>query len=83
MEAIAYGLPLISTEVSGIPEICVNDFNGFLIKEKNTEEIIQSILYLSNKNEKIELFSLNSIKLSQQFDIQENSKKKLIDLNWI
>ena len=35
MEAIAYGLPLISTNVSGIPEICINNFNGYLIEEKN------------------------------------------------
>jgi len=46
MEAIAYSLPLISTDVSGIPEICITDFNGQLIPERNVDELVNAILDL-------------------------------------
>jgi len=83
MEAIAYGLPLISTDVSGIPEICVQDFNGELIPEKAVERIVKAILKLKNDSDRIVQYSRNSIELSDQYDIEINSLKKMQHLNWI
>ena len=82
MEAISYGLPLISTEISGIPEICIDNYNGYLIEEKNVSKIVNAIINL-NKNKKLrDKFSLNSIKLSNDYNIKINSKNKIVNLGW-
>ena len=80
MEAIAYGLPIISTKISGIPEICIDNYNGYLIEERNIEQIYDSIvkLFTHNDNE----FSNNSLKLSKRYDIDLNSKTKISNLGW-
>ncbi len=83
MEAIAYSLPIISTNISGIPEICINDYNGKLIRERSSIEIYNSILELYNNKEKRKEFSLNSYELSKEYDIEMNSTKKLSELGWI
>jgi len=82
MEAIAYSLPIISTDVSGIPEICINNYNGFLIKEKNVKAIIDSITDLYKNDDKKLCFSTNSLLLSNEYDIQLNSIKKIKLLSW-
>jgi colanic acid/amylovoran biosynthesis glycosyltransferase len=81
MEAISYGLPIISTNISGIPEICINNFNGILIKEKDVNAIKQSILILKN-TELRKKYALNSLKVSREYDIDENSVSKIKALGW-
>lgn len=82
MEAVSYSLPIISTNISGIPEICINKYNGYLIEQKNVEEIVRSIIKLSNNHDNID-FQKNSYELSKQYDIQLNSTKKLNYLKWL
>lgn len=83
MEAIANGLPIISTNVSGIPEICIDQYNGRLIPERNKEALVTSISELSKDKDQLNIYAKNSLILSNEYDIMVNSKKKIIDLNWI
>jgi len=83
MESIAYGLPIISTNVSGIPEICIDKYNGFLLEEKNTDEIVKSIISLIEDREQLVKYSKNSLELSKEYDIEINSKEKLKAMGWI
>lgn len=82
MEAVAYGLPLISTKVSGIPEICIDNYNGFLIEEKNINEIMTSILELNKNKVIVEKFSKNALSISDKYDIRTNSMEKIESLEW-
>ena len=82
-EAISYGLPIITTNVSGIPEICINEYNGYLIEEKNTVLLIDSINKLSVNKDNYKKFCDNSLKLSDSYDIEINSKDKMGKLGWI
>lgn len=52
LEAGAAGLPIIATNVGGVPEI-INDMkSGIVIKEKRPKEITEAIYFLINHEEK-------------------------------
>ena len=82
MEAIAASLPLISTNVSGIPEICIDNYNGFLIEEKNVNQLVDATKSLVHNTSKRLEFSKNSFSLSKEYDISLNSNNKILDLGW-
>ena len=42
MEAMAIGLPVISTHVSGIPEL-IKDGGGYLVKENDEDNLVECI----------------------------------------
>ena len=82
MEAVAASLPIISTNVSGIPEICHDDYNGLLIEEKNVEAIIKAIDFMAENESKRKFYAKNSLLLSKEYDIVLNSKSKINELGW-
>lgn len=82
MEAIAYSLPIISTKVSGIPEICNNDYNGILVKERCINEIVDAIIFMYNKNNTRQQYSNNSYTMSEKYDVISNSNNKIETLDW-
>ncbi len=82
MEAIDASLPIISTDVSGVPEICFNDYNGILIEQKNTKELVSAITFMAENIDQRKLYGRNSFKLSEKYDIVLNSKNKIQDLGW-
>lgn len=43
LEAMAAGIPVISTSVSGIPEVIKHGYNGLLVPEKNSEQLTHAI----------------------------------------
>ena len=49
LEAMACGTPIISTKVDGIPEIIENGVNGFLVEPGDTEQMVEYIWELKNK----------------------------------
>ena len=50
IEAMAAGLPVIGTNVGGIPELLKN--NGIIIQQKNSQEMAEKIIFLINNSEK-------------------------------
>lgn len=48
LEAMSYGMPIISTPVGGIPEIVSNGENGYLVEPGNKEDIYKAIMSLLN-----------------------------------
>ncbi len=45
LEALSSGLPVVTTNVGGIPEMIENGKNGFLVQPFNSREMAQKILY--------------------------------------
>jgi len=74
MEAMSYGIPVISTDVGGISEL-VNSDNGFLVNSSiNYDEIISVInsYYEMNSTDKKEI-SINAINhWNKNFNAEEN-----------
>lgn len=46
MEAMAMGLPVVSTHHSGIPELIENGVSGFLVPERNVDALFHKLKYL-------------------------------------
>lgn len=73
LEAMSYSMPIISTNVGGIPQVLNNYENGFLINPGNKEDIFKAIsFFIKNKSKikefgeishkKISPFYINSVK---------------------
>jgi colanic acid/amylovoran biosynthesis glycosyltransferase len=46
MEAMAMGLPVVSTQHSGIPELVENGISGFLVPERDVNALVEKLSYL-------------------------------------
>ena len=51
MEAMAMGLPVVSTDHSGIPELVENNVSGFLVPERDVAALTEKIQYLAEHPE--------------------------------
>lgn len=76
MEAMASGLPIISTLVGGIPDMVIHDENGKLGDVKNPIFLSNSISYFINNTSEIHRMALNSEMLVvRNHNITQASKK--------
>ena len=73
MEAMATGVPVISTYHSGIPELVENAFSGFLVEEGNVEQLSEAILDFSKCDE----FRLKTIRLNAREKIEKDFNSKI------
>jgi glycosyltransferase involved in cell wall biosynthesis len=48
LEAMSYGLPIVSTRVGGIPELVENNANGMLVEPGNSPQLVQAIRQLAD-----------------------------------
>lgn len=83
MEACSYGVPILTTDVSGIPEICINGYNGFLIKERDTQAIYDSIKQFKNDIDMQNEMSKNAFRLfMEKYEIEKNTLSKAKHMKW-
>ncbi|MBN2279909.1 MAG: glycosyltransferase [Candidatus Marinimicrobia bacterium] len=76
MEAMALGIPVISTKISGIPELIENDVNGILIEEKNIEQLVDAIKKMAEFSDKHKDYSQNArLKIENEFNIKKSAKQ--------
>lgn len=61
LEAFAYGVPVIATDVGGITEVLCDGKNGFIVK-KNKDAVAESIIRLINDHELYQKMSLDAKK---------------------
>jgi len=59
-EAFFLKIPVIATNVGGIPELISNNFTGLLVSPENPEQMINAINTLLNDNQKQKLLSKNA-----------------------
>jgi glycosyltransferase involved in cell wall biosynthesis len=72
LEAMAVGLPVITTEVAGIPELVEHNQTGLLYPPHNVEEIASGIIELLNDQEKRRMLGQAAArKVAEQFNITQ------------
>jgi len=75
LEAMASGLPIVASDSGGIPTIIKNNFNGFLAKEKDVNDISDKINLLLN-SEPVRLEILNNANITvKNYDYGTIAKK--------
>ncbi|WP_298368929.1 glycosyltransferase family 4 protein [uncultured Lutibacter sp.] len=70
IEAMALGLPVVSTNVGGIPYLIKNNENGFLVENRNVPEMADKVLEILKCPNKAYANAQNARKLSESFDVQ-------------
>ena len=78
LEAASCGLPLISTNVPGCRDICINGFNGFLVSPKDYLDLAKAIKKLIKNPIIQKKFSNNSVKI-----VEEKFMDKIISSEFI
>lgn len=67
LEAMAFGLPVLTTDVGGIIDFFENERMGFIIKPDNTKEIVDHILTLKKNTELRNTISEYNFEYSKKF----------------
>lgn len=69
LDAMKFGLPIVSTTIGGIPEIVHNGENGFLNNPGDYKSLAESIVKICSSNEMYAQFSQNNTKILRKFDV--------------
>jgi glycosyltransferase involved in cell wall biosynthesis len=76
VEAMAVGVPVITTAVSGIPELVDHNQNGLLYQPHDVDGISSGIIELLRSTEKRKQFGITaSKKVMEQFDITQAARR--------
>ena len=74
LEALSYGLPVVATAVSGIPEVVSNSREGFLVAPANPQQIAAGMLeLLGNPQKRLEMGSRGRARVESEY-----SREKMV-----
>lgn len=71
LEAMAAGLPIISTRAGGVVDVVRNNENGFLVECGDKDALVSAMKALIQSPSMCNKFSTNSIELSRQYSIED------------
>ncbi len=70
LEAMASGVPVISSNSGGLPEVNFNGVSGYLSNVGNIEEMAKNALQILQTDEVLHKFKENALETAKQFDIK-------------
>ncbi len=87
LEAMAVGVPVISSNTGGIPEVNIHGETGYLSNVGDVDDMALNTLKILKDDSQLKLFKDNALKRSRHFDIEkilpmyEAVYNKLVQLN--
>ncbi|POS02798.1 N-acetyl-alpha-D-glucosaminyl L-malate synthase BshA [Flavobacterium croceum DSM 17960] len=70
LEAMAWRVPVISSNTGGLPEVNKNGVSGYLSDVGNTDEMAQNAITILQDMNTLEIFKNNAYQLAKTFDIE-------------
>jgi len=67
LEAMSYGLPIIATNIGGIPEVVNDGYNGFVIEPGNHAAIEKSIKHFLDYKDDVKVFGAHSLEMIEPY----------------
>lgn len=86
LEAMACGVPVISSNSGGLPEVNMDGFSGYLSNVGDISEMAENALRILQNKDTLQTFKQNALESAQKFDIKnilplyEEVYKKAIQL---
>ncbi|MBU3682057.1 MAG: N-acetyl-alpha-D-glucosaminyl L-malate synthase BshA [Flavobacterium sp.] len=86
LEAMACGVPVISSNSGGLPEVNLEGYSGYLSEVGNVNEMAKNAIQILSDPARLQEFKSNALKTAEKFDIQhilplyESVYKRAIDL---
>ncbi|MCI6465954.1 MAG: glycosyltransferase family 4 protein [Faecalicatena sp.] len=74
-EAMASGLPVVGSISGGIPEVIKDGYNGYLVEEKNVENLARKINVLINDEERYQQFKQGALVTAEKYSYENIAKK--------
>ena len=75
LEAMASGLPIISTAVGGVPDVVVENKNGFLVPNEDEQSLATAMIKLIDDYQQRVTMGNNSIELAKKYDVKSFAQK--------
>ena len=76
LEAMSYGLPIVSTNVGDIESVVKDKKNGFIISPGDKEALKESVIeLLLNKNMRIKMSKINYDEVYKKYNLEKNTEK--------
>lgn len=70
LEAMAWSVPVISTNTGGLPEVNLNGFSGYLSDVGNIEEMAQNAINILKDDTVLKQFRKQALSQAEKFDIK-------------
>ena len=71
LEAMASGVPVISSNTGGIPEVNTHGFSGFLSEVGNIDDMTKNALHILNDTDRLQTFKNNARAQALKFDLHK------------
>jgi len=70
LEAMAWSVPVISSNSGGLPEVNFHGISGYLSDVGNTDEMAENALKILKDDETLKKFKENALNIAKRFDIK-------------
>ena len=69
LEAMASGVPVISSNSGGLPEVNIHGESGFLSNVGDVEDMTKNAMYILSDEERLKAFKKSARKVAEKFDL--------------